>query len=511
MNRAVVIRTSAGLAVHFTGRGGDGPIVLGRDARLSSRRFMDDTIDVLGAAGIPVRYFPEPVPTPLVAFAALELGARAAVVITASHNPPADNGYKVYDTNGAQIVPPTDRLIAEAIERVGPAIDVPLLSGAWHSPLVEAVPIDIFERYLDRLAEIRPASTATPQVEPHQIKIVFTPMHGVGGDFVVKALNRFGHHSVEPVAEQFAPDGHFPTVAFPNPEEPGALDLAIAQARESNADLILANDPDTDRLAAAAPDADGNWVPLTGNQIGVLLGEYLLAQTTNETPIVLNSIVSSPMLASIAADHGAAHAATLTGFKWIWNAALDLEAGTTGRFLFGYEEALGYCVTPAVRDKDGISAAVVFADLIAAAAAEDRTVWDLLADLYRRHGLWVSVQHSVVRAGVEGATEIATAIDGIAANPPAEIDGVAVASVTDYRTGEDERPRYLGATPLVVFDLGDTGRVLVRPSGTEPKMKIYVDLTAPVGEGEPLTALQAHLTDQATRIATSLAVAMGLG
>ncbi len=506
MNRAVVIRTTAGLAAHYTGRGGDGPIVVGHDARLSSRRFMDDTIDVLGAAGIPVRYFPEPVPTPLVAFAALELGARAAIVITASHNPPADNGYKVYDTNGAQIVPPTDRLIAGAIERVGPATGVRLLAGEWHAPLVEAVPIDIFERYLERLSEIRTA--AEP---PHQIRIVFTPMHGVGGEYVVSALNRFGHHSVDPVAEQFAPDGHFPTVAFPNPEEPGALDLAIAQAQESNADLILANDPDTDRLAAAAPDAAGNWVPLTGNQIGVLLGEYLLTHTKIDAPIVLNSIVSSPMLAAIAAHHGAAHAATLTGFKWIWNAALDLEAGSVGRFLFGYEEALGYCVTPAVRDKDGISAAVIFADLVAGAAADNRTVWDLLADLYRRHGLWVSVQHSVVRAGVDGATEITAAIDTIAANPPDEIDGVPVVAVTDYRTGDDERPRYLGATPLVVFDLGDRGRVLVRPSGTEPKMKIYVDLTAPVTGDADLGALDSQLTDKARSIATALAGAMGLG
>ena len=506
MNRAVVIRTTRGLAEYLLERepDSDKPVVIGRDARLSSKRFQKDAMAVLTAAGILVRVFREPVPTPLVAYAARQLGARAAIVITASHNPPYDNGYKVYDTNGAQIIPPTDKDIAAKIAEAPPANDVPRLSKKYRGGMTYPVPDYMFERYLEDLAKVRPAGSAGSD-----IGIVYTPLHGVGGAFVTEALQRSGHTNIHRVADQYQPDGHFPTVDFPNPEEPGALDLATELAAEENADLIIANDPDTDRLAVSVPRR-GGWGPLTGNQIGALLGDYMLANTQVEKPAVFNSIVSSPMLESIATAHGARFVQTLTGFKWIWNAALDLEEAGEGSFVFGYEEALGYSVGPAVRDKDGISAAVLFADLTAECRNRGETVLDYLARLYDRHGLWVSTQKSIVRPGSEGAAQIAAAMERIGASPPTELNGIAVASVTDFRKGAEERPRYLGATPLVALDLGDRGRALVRPSGTEPKLKIYVDL---VTERDPsLTAEEQEvgLVAEAAEVAVTLADQLGL-
>lgn len=501
MNRAVIIRTTRGLARFLVDRDPDSeqPVVVGRDARLSSAAFQNDTVAVLAAAGIVVRYFPDPIPTPLVAYAARTLGARAAVVVTASHNPPYDNGYKVYDANGAQIIPPVDKEIADRIRGVEQACDVPRLSGGYLTQAAQPVPDGIFARYLEELAAIRAAEASGSDQT-----IVYTPMHGVGGRFVTDALARFGYVNVDPVPEQFPPDGRFPTVDFPNPEEPGALDLAIARAVAAKADLIVANDPDTDRLAIAVPRRDG-WRPLTGNQIGVLLGDYLLHHTSVPNPLVLNSIVSSPMLARIAASHGAAFAQSLTGFKWIWNAALDIQAAGGGTFVFGYEEALGYSVGPMVRDKDGISAAVVFCDLAAECRAAGETVLDYLARLYRSHGLWVSAQESIVRPGSDGAARIATAMDRLAADAPEEVGGIPVTAVTDYNHGAAARPRYLPATNLVELDLGDNGRVLVRPSGTEPKLKIYVDL---VGELEPTADpedAEQTLTRRAGSVAASVA------
>ncbi len=503
MNRAVVIRTTAGLAAYVRRHGSAGPVVVGRDARLSSARFMTDTVGVLAAAGLPVVFFPHPVPTPLVAHAALRHKAAAAIVITASHNPPQDNGYKVYAANGAQIVPPVDVEIAAAIADVGPAVDVPRIEDPYEHEAVAEIEADFFARYLDDLQRMREGD---PPADP---VAVYSPMHGVGGRFVVEALQRSGYTNVHPVAEQFSPDGHFPTVDFPNPEEPGALDLAIAQARRLDADLIVANDPDTDRLAAAVPDRHGAWRPLTGNQIGVLLADHLLSRTQLDQPIVLSSIVSTPMLRSIADAYGATYATTLTGFKWIWNAALDLQEEGKGTYLFGFEEALGYSVGPAVRDKDGISATVHFLDLVASAQADGLTVLDRLEGLAEHHGLWVSVQHSVVRPGTEGAAEIAAAMKRLAADPPATVAGVDVTAVTDYRTGAESRPRYLGATSLVELDLGHLGRILVRPSGTEPKLKLYVDLTVPLA-GQTMAELEPVLLREATAAAEELAAYLEL-
>ena len=504
MNRAVVIRTSRGLAEFLLEREPDSekPVVIGRDARLSSKRFQKDAISVLTAAGILVRFFRDPVPTPLVAYAARQLGARAAIVITASHNPPLDNGYKVYDTNGAQIIPPTDEEIAAKIDAAPPARDVPRLSKKYRGGMSYPVPDYMFEHYLQDLAAVRPVNATGSD-----LKIVYTPMHGVGGAFVTDGLHYFGHPNILPVTEQYEPDGRFPTVDFPNPEEPGALDLATALASREQADLIIANDPDTDRLAVSLPRGDG-WQPLTGNQIGVLLGDYLLANTDVDHPIVLNSIVSSPMLESVARTHGAAFVQTLTGFKWIWSAALDLADEAT--FVFGYEEALGYSVGPAVRDKDGISAAIIFADLAAACRERGETVWDYLARLYDEHGLWVSTQKSIVRPGSEGAAQIAAAVERIGASPPSEVAGIGVAEVTDYRVGAEDRPRYLAATPLVALDLGVRGRALVRPSGTEPKLKIYVDLVANRDTAIDAAEQELALTAEADAVAAALADQLGL-
>ena len=502
MNRAMVIRASRGLADHILGTSPEdrGPVVVGRDARLSSGVFMDDVIAVLVAAGLEVRHFTEPTPTPLVAYATKRLGAVAAVVVTASHNPPADNGYKVYAENAVQIVPPADSEIAAAIEAVGPAIDVPRagILGVHTRP----VPDDLIDTYLQEVAEALP-----PVAGDRSLSIVYTPMHGVGGRFVVAALERFGFTKVHPVAAQFEPDGRFPTVAFPNPEEAGAMDKAHELAAAIDAELVIANDPDTDRLAVSLPEPDGRYVQLTGNQIGVLLAEFLLGHGDTERPIVLNSIVSSPMLAAMATHHGATYDQTLTGFKWIWTAALDLEAAGRGVFDFGYEEALGYSVGRIVRDKDGISAAVTFAVLAAEARADHATVWDRLGALYDRHGVWVSTQQSVIRPGAEGAAEITAAMASLSEATPDGLGGLQVTAVVDYREGAGDRPRYLGETPLVEFVLGDHGRALARPSGTEPKLKIYVDLRDDAGNDWQAT--ETRLLAKAEEVASDLLAFLG--
>ncbi len=500
MNRATVIRATRGVADWLLSRDSRGPVVVGRDARLSSETFMADTVGVLVAAGLEVRYLPEPTPTPVVAYTARRLEADAAIVITASHNPPADNGYKVYDSNAVQIIPPADVEIAEAIDRVGRAVDVPRVDDPYGHP--SATPVDMWSSYMADLRRLLPQTEGSDALD-----IVYTPLHGVGGPWTTGALARFGFTAVHTVADQFEPDGRFPTVAFPNPEEPGALDLAENLARHVSADLVLANDPDTDRLAVSLPTADG-WQRLTGNEIGVLLADFLLDQTRLERPILVSSIVSSPMLAEMAAAAGAVHTATLTGFKWIWNAVLDLEAEGAGTFLFGYEEALGYSVWPAVRDKDGISAAVVFAQLAAAEHARGRTVWDRLDDLFRRFGVWVSTQLSIVRPGTGGLAEIDAAMARLGEERPTALGGFAVTDVHDFRVGAEERPRWLPAAPLVEYRLGEAGRALVRPSGTEPKLKIYVDLRRDADDDLPRR--RRHLAREAAEVAADLARFAGL-
>ena len=310
--------------------------------------------------------------------------------------------------------------------------------------------------------------------------------------------------------EQVEPDGRFPTVSFPNPEEPEAMDLALGLAERVGADLVLANDPDADRLAVAVPGPEG-WVSLTGNQVGVLLADYVLSHYQGGgRPLIINSIVSSPMTALIGVARGARFETTLTGFKWIANAALDIEANGEATFAFGYEEALGYSIGGVVRDKDGVSAAVSMADLAAECRRKGQTLRDRLSALYRRYGLWVSVQKSIRRPGSAGTAAIGAAVEQIGESPPRMLGGEAVTAMTDYRVGAEDRPRWLGATSLIALDLADRSRVLVRPSGTEPKLKIYVDAQVQVPEdGDPF-AIEGGLVRHAEQVAADVAGYLGL-
>jgi phosphomannomutase len=500
MNRAMVIRTTAGLVRFLLARTSPDErlVAIGRDARPSSLMFMEDTIGVLTAAGFDVKYFAEPTPTPLVAYAGLTLGACASIVITASHNPPKDNGYKVYAANGAQIVSPTDVEIADEIAGVGSAISVPRSEDPLNDPRAAAIDGEMFEAYLRDVAAWLPDIAGS-----REIRIVYTAMHGVGGKFVTAALRRFGFRNVHPVARQYEPDGSFPTVSFPNPEEPGALDLAHELAAAVDADLVIANDPDTDRLAISVPDPGGMWRPLTGNQIGSLLAEFLL-KTRSDGPVI-NSVVSSPLLGVIAEHHDTTWAQTLTGFKWVCNSAFDLEAEGKGEMILGYEEALGYSVGTVVRDKDGISAAVAFAMLAAEAGGDGETVLDRLGGLYRRYGVWVSTQVSIRREGAAGTDEIAAAMDALRKGTPTELSGYPVVGTRDFSINAESRPAYLGATNLIELDLGESGRVLARPSGTEPKLKVYVDLSGPFPESGDWLGAEHQLTETAKGVAQTLA------
>jgi phosphomannomutase len=507
MNRAVVIRTSRGLADHLLAEVPDAAergVVVGFDARHDSRRFAEDAVGVFAAAGLRVHWFPTPQPTPLVAYAQKVLDAAAGVVITASHNPPEYNGYKVYVEGAAQIVPPTDAAIATAIDGVGPAAEVPRQDPA-DSDLAAPVPAEVVDRYLADLAAARPAVDA----DAPWPTIVYTPLHGVARDLMVRALAEAGYDDVHVVPSQAEPDPDFSTVAFPNPEEPGAFDAALALAGEVGADLVIANDPDGDRLAVAVPDRTGGHRPLSGNQIGVLLADHLLAGSTADRKLVVSSIVSTPMVGSVAAAYDARAEVSLTGFKWIWGAGRVLEADEGYTFVYGFEEALGSSVGNVVRDKDGIGAALAFADLSRALAATGRSVLDRLDELAVDHGLWVSHQLSITRPGLEGAREIAAAMAVLSERLPEVLAGHPVTAATDYREGADQRPPWLTTHDLVALDLAD-GRAMIRPSGTEPKCKIYIDLRAEVTADDDLDARSRDLEAEASRVAQALADFVGL-
>ena len=474
MNRATVIRTTWALLRHLeVAAADDAPLCVGYDARPDSARFAADVVAVAVAAGRPVVGWDEPTPTPLVAWAARETAAAGAVVVTASHNPPEDNGYKVYGPDAIQIVPPTDTAIANLVARAPAATEVPRVDDPWSHDLVEELGPFAHGRYLDQVEELVAADA-----ERGPLRVVHTSLHGVGGRIVLEALARTGVEDVAPVDEQHAPDGTFPTVAFPNPEEPGAMDLAFALADRRDADLVVANDPDTDRLAVGIRD-DGGWRRLSGNEVAVLLADDLLGRGVDDA-VVATSIVTSPWVGAVAAHHGARHESTLTGFKWIWHALhhWELEGATP---VLGAEEALGYSVGSVVRDKDGIGAAVAFVDLARRLAADGSTIADRLAALRARDGAWVAAQVSAVRDGPDGPERITAAMRRIRTTPPDELAGVAVTDVRDLARGEEDRPPWLPNSNLVELTL-DGGRALLRPSGTEPKCKAYVDL---VVDGDP--------------------------
>jgi phosphomannomutase len=449
MNVAVVRRATAGLAAWLAGRGERGPVVVGRDARHGSEAFAAAAAEVLAGAGFPVLALPGPLPTPLLAFAVRELGAVAGVQITASHNPPADNGYKVYSADGAQIAPPADTEIEAAIRAAPAAVALPTGGPGAVST------VDVTEAYLDRVGRL-PRGTA------RRLRVALTPLHGVGGATAVHALHRAGFTDVHVVATQAAPDPDFPTVAFPNPEEPGALDAVLALAAEVGADLAIALDPDADRCALAVPCGSG-WRMLTGDETGVLLGDHLLRSgaargVAYRDPLVATTVVSSSMLRSLAGAHGARYAETLTGFKWIVRGGPGL--------VYGYEEALGYCVDPdAVRDKDGIAAAVLACDLAAGLKATGQGLTDRLDELAVAHGVHRTEGVSVRRdpAGRDAVVE------RLRSAPP-----------SGWST---ERP---APDVLVLRRPGE--RLVIRPSGTEPKLKAYLEVVEPVAGGPGLDA-----------------------
>jgi phosphomannomutase len=493
MNRVVVIRTSFGFAQHLITAVEDATlrgIVVGYDARTMSRTFAEDAAGVFAAMGIHVHWFGDIVPTPLVAFAVRSLGAAGGVMVTASHNPAAYNGYKVYWENGAQIVPPHDEKIAEAIGDA-PAVDAIARAsiGAMRAAgSLSDLSRDVEARYVEGVRGLALAPRERPP-----LSIVYTPLHGVGYPVLEKAMSAAGFRDLAGVQEQLLPDPTFPTTPFPNPEEAGTLDLALALAKEKRADLVLANDPDADRLAVAVPNERAEFVQLSGNQIGVLLGYYLLTEDTRPGErAVVSTIVSSPMLGEIARHFGVHYEETLTGFKWIAMRAIELE-NQGRRFVFGYEEALGYTVFDLVRDKDGISAAVLFAELAAVCKQRGTTVLEHLASLYRRFGFHASAQRSVTAKGTEGAARIARMMADLRSQPPAAIAGRQVLERRDFAARTrvffdgQSQPLSLPRSDVLGFDLEGQSRIIVRPSGTEPKLKVYLDHRERVGEDEPLS------------------------
>ncbi|GHB18315.1 phosphomannomutase [Streptomyces umbrinus] len=481
MNRAVVIRAAAGLAAYLKAKGQTGGlVVIGYDARHKSADFARDTAAVMTGAGLRAAVLPRPLPTPVLAYAIRHLGAVAGVEVTASHNPPRDNGYKVYLGDGSQIVPPADAEIAAEIAAIASLADVPRPDSGW-----ETLDDGVLDAYLARTDEVLAAGS------PRTARTVYTAMHGVGKETLLAAFARAGFPEPVLVAEQAEPDPDFPTVAFPNPEEPGAMDLAFAKARETDPDLIIANDPDADRCAAAVKDG-GAWRMLRGDEVGALLAEHLVRRGARGT--FAESIVSSSLLGRIAEKAGLPYEETLTGFKWI--------ARVEG-LRYGYEEALGYCVDPeGVRDKDGITAALLITELASGLRSEGRTLLDLLDDLAVEHGLHATDQLSV---RVDDLSLISDAMRRLREQPPTRLAGLSVTKAEDLTKGTDTLP----PTDGLRYTL-DGARVIVRPSGTEPKLKCYLEVVVPVGTHDNLPAARAKATELLTTIKRDLSVAAGI-
>jgi phosphomannomutase len=486
MNLAVVLRTTWAVAQVLKERDHAGSrVVVGGDARHRSEEFALAAAEVLAAEGFMVTLLFAAVPTPVVAFGARHLGASAGIQITASHNPPCDNGYKVYFDSGVQIVPPADREIEAMILK------------APHADQISRAPVgtsglDLIQRYVDRVSHLRHTHGST--------RLAFTAMHGVGGEYALDAFVRAGFSDVQVVESQFAPDPDFPTVPFPNPEEPGAADELLKLATDAEADVAIALDPDADRCAVGIPTPDG-WRMLSGDETGWLLGDYILSQIdpgeVSEHTVVASSVVSSRMLSRIAAAHGARHVETLTGFKWLSRADAELPGCT---LVYAYEEAIGYCVDPsAVRDKDGISTAVLFCDLLVALREQGRTVLDALDDLARLHGVHTTTAVSRPVAGADEAAEVMTRLRSKA---PSKLCGFEV-TMTDLAAAQPYERR----TDAVILEGGDGDtavRVAVRPSGTEPKVKSYIEVRRRCVDGDLATARAeaAHLAEELAELAT---------
>jgi phosphomannomutase len=470
MNRVLVAQAAAGLAAFLRERAGEGAapsVVIGYDGRRNSDVFARDSAEIFAGAGLHAILLPRMLPTPVLAFAVRHLGASAGVMVTASHNPPDDNGYKVYlggDDDGAQIVSPSDSSIAAHIQRIADTTELgELPRSVGYSNADES----LVEAYVAATAAVSPAPAGAGG-----LRWVYTAMHGVGWETLSRIVESAGYPAPIPVEAQLHPDGAFPTVAFPNPEEPGALDLAYETARESSADLIIANDPDADRLAVAIPDAsaDGGWRMLSGNDVGLLLGWRAARAAVDEHGVPRDpsaslacSLVSSPGLGRIAEHYGLGFHETLTGFKWISRAP---------GLVYGYEEALGYLVNPGtVRDKDGISAAIAMLGLVGQAREDGRTIADVLAEFRETFGAFASDQISI---RVDDVAEIAAMMAALRDDLPQTVGGVAASQVDDLRDGLGDLP----PGDVLRFSLEDGSRLIVRPSGTEPKLKLYLDVRA---------------------------------
>ncbi|TNB73732.1 phospho-sugar mutase [Arthrobacter sp. BB-1] len=513
MNRVVVRRAAAGLADFLLSAVGDASpgtrprAVVGYDARYNSDIFAEETAAVFTAAGIETFLMPAALPTPLLAYAVRALECDGGVMVTASHNPPQDNGYKVYlgrhavtdSGNGAQIVAPYDAEIAARINAVGPLESITLAPSGW----------TVLDGSLASDYERDTAALALPEHFPaRDLRIVLTPLHGVGGGTALAVLNAAGFTDITLVAEQAEPDPDFPTVSFPNPEEPGALDLALEAAERQAADIVIANDPDADRAAVAAKDPDtGAWRMLRGDEVGALLGAHIAARLaargstddggTDEGAkgVFANSIVSSRLLARIAAAAGYAHQETLTGFKWI---------SRVPGLVYGYEEALGYCVAPdLVRDKDGISAALLIAELAAAAKADGKSVFDTLDELYLQHGLHASDQLSI-RVADLGLLD--AMMNRLRVSPPETFGSSAVEVYADLAEGSDGLP----PTDGLLYVTRNLTRVIIRPSGTEPKLKCYLEVIHHVGSAAELPAARQAARAALDEVLRDVSEALGL-
>ena len=509
MNRVVVRRAAAGLAaflvdaVSKAGDGGRPRAVVGYDARHNSDVFAAETAAIFTAAGIETFLLPAALPTPVLAYAVRALECDGGVMVTASHNPPQDNGYKVYlgrhavtaDGDGAQIVAPYDTEIAARISAVGPLESIALAEGGW-----TVLDSSIADGYQQATAAL-----AMPERFPaRDLRIVLTPLHGVGGGTALEVLKAAGFTDVTVVAEQADPDPDFPTVSFPNPEEPGALDLALEAAARLDAGLVIANDPDADRAAVAAKDPDtGAWRMLRGDEVGSLLGAHMVARLADGDSVAeadgrrvfANSIVSSRLLARIAAAAGLGHEETLTGFKWI---------SRVPGLVYGYEEALGYCVAPdQVKDKDGISAALLIAELAATAKAAGKTVFDTLDELYLQHGLHASDQLSI-RVADLGLLD--AMMNRLRVSPPESFGQSAVEVFTDLAEGSAQLP----PTEGLLYVTRNLTRVIIRPSGTEPKLKCYLEVIHQVGSAAELPAARQAARASLDEVLHDVSEALGL-
>jgi len=460
MNRAVVHRAAAGIAVYMKARGLK-KVVIGRDARYGSEDFTRESAEVFMGAGMDVSVLPRPMATPVLAYATTALGADVGIMVTASHNPPLDNGYKVYLGGtvdgtryaGSQIVSPADIQIASEISKID---QLAPKKGGW-------VELDdaIFDEYVNKTAALARSK--------NELKVVYSAMHGVGSESVEAVFKAAGFSAIHFVEEQRQPDPAFPTVAFPNPEEPGAIDLSLALAKKIDADIVIANDPDADRCAAAINDPTTGWRMLRGDEVGAILGHYIATtmKESTEGKAFGNSIVSSSILKKIADKHGIEFKETLTGFKWL--AKIE-------NLRYGYEEALGYAVDPtSVNDKDGVSAALIIAQCAGELKAAGRTMADYLGEIWQAYGFHATEQISI---RVNSIAQVDTLLDSLRKNPPQSIGGYALTQADDLERPTDGLPPTNGLR----YWFGPNLRVIIRPSGTEAKMKCYIELCAPQNE-----------------------------